>query len=25
LDVYAGYAFPEAEDEIMDMIDSISL
>ena len=25
LDVYAGYAFPEAEDEIMDMIDSLSL
>ena len=25
LDVYAGYASPEAEDEIMDMIDSISL
>jgi hypothetical protein len=25
LDVYAGYASPEAEDEIMDMINSISL
>ena len=25
LDVYAGYASPEVEDEIMDMIDSISL
>ena len=25
LDVYAGYAFPGAEDEIIDMIDSISL
>jgi hypothetical protein len=25
LDIYAGYASPEAEDEIMDMINSISL